>query len=70
VAREAEVGGILYRSARDPQPSWCLALLSPAGFAQPRPHAERQTWYLAVSPTEVTLRRDTASMRFSALGWR
>lgn len=69
VAREANVGGILYWSVRDPQPSWCLALLSPTGFAQPRPHAERQTWFLGVSPTEVTLRRDTASMRFSAQGW-
>lgn len=69
VAREANVGGILYRSVRDPQPSWCLALLTPAGFAKPKPHAERQAWYLAVSPHEVTLRRDTESMQFSAAGW-
>ncbi len=69
VAREAHVGGIVYQSVRDPQPSWCLALLSPAGFAKPTPHAERQTWYLAVSPYEVTLRRDTASLQFSAEGW-
>ncbi len=68
-AREAAIGGILYRSVRDPQPSWCLALLTPTGFAKPRPHAERQTWYLAVSPHEVTLRRDTESMQFSAEGW-
>jgi hypothetical protein len=65
-AREADVGGILYRSVRDPQPSWCLALLTPAGFAKRKPHAETQTWYLAVSPHEVTLRRDTESMQFSA----
>lgn len=69
VAREADVGGIVYRSVRDPQPSWCLALLTPAGFARPRPHAERQTWYLAVSRHEVTLRRDTESLRFPAAGW-
>lgn len=69
VVREADVGGILYRSVRDPQPSWCLALLTPAGFAKLKPHAERQTWYLAVSQHEVTLRRDTESMQFSAQGW-
>jgi hypothetical protein len=69
VAREANVGGILYRSVRDPRPSWCLALLTPAGFAKPKPHAERQTWYLAESPREVTLRRDAESMQFSAKGW-
>lgn len=69
VAREANVGGILYRSVRDPQPSWCLALLTPAGFAKPRRHAERQTWYLAVTPHEVTLRRDAESMQFAAADW-
>ena len=69
VAREAGIGGILYRSVRDPQPSWCLALLTPAGFAQPQPHAERQTWYLAVSRHKVTLRRDTESMQFSMAEW-
>ena len=69
VARDADVGGILYRSVRAPNPSWCLALLTPAGFAQPAPHAEQQTWFMAVSRHEVTLRRDTASMQFSAAGW-
>ena len=69
VARQANVGGILYRSVRDPQTSWCLALLTPAGFAKPKPYAERHTWYLAVSPQEVTLRRESESMRFSAQGW-
>ena len=69
VARDANVGGMLYRSVRDLEPSWCLALLTPAGFAKPQPHVERQTWYLAVSPHEVTLRRDTASMQFSTESW-
>jgi hypothetical protein len=44
-------------------------LLTPAGFAKPKPHADRQTWYLAVLPTEVTMRRDTESLRFSTAGW-
>jgi hypothetical protein len=69
IAREANIGGILYRSARDLRPSWCLALLTPAGFAKSKPHAKQQTWYLAVSPQEVTLRRDTESMQFSTEGW-
>lgn len=37
VAREASVGGILYHSIRDPQPTWCMALLTPAGFTKPNP---------------------------------
>ncbi len=69
VAREARTGGILYRSVRDPMPSWCLALLTPTGFAEPKPHPDRQIWYLAVSSHEVTLRRDTESIQFSAAEW-
>lgn len=69
IVREANIGGILYRSVRDPQAAWCLALLHPAGFAKPKPHPEQQTWYLAVSLEEVTLRRDTASMQFDASLW-
>ena len=70
IAREANIGGILYRSVRDPQPAWCLALLKPTGFATAKPDAERQTWYLAVTRTEVTLRRDSDSMQFDASAWR
>ncbi len=70
IVREADIGGILYQSVRDPQPAWCIALLTPGGFAKTKPHAERQTWYLAVSRHEVTLRRDTESMQFDAATWR
>ena len=35
---------------RDPWPSWCNALLTPGFPLRPGPYAERQTWYLAVSP--------------------
>ena len=69
VAREAEVGGILYRSVRDPEPSWCLALLTPAGFAERKPQPERHTWYLAVTQQEVTLRREAESLQFSTAPW-
>ena len=69
VAREAEVGGILYRSVRDPELSWCLALLTPTGFAERKPQPERHTWYLAVTPQEVTLRREAESLQFATAPW-
>ena len=76
VARKASVGGIQYRSVRDSSPSWCLALLTPKGFAAPQPDAQ-QTWFLTVSSQNVTVRRgqdgerDTVSMlQFPVSGWR
>jgi hypothetical protein len=69
IVRESNIGGILYRSVRDPQPAMCMALLTPTGFAKRKPHDVRQTWYLAVSRQEVMWRRDTESMQFSAEGW-
>lgn len=70
IAREADVGGILYRSVRDPEPGWCLALLTPEGFAKPKPHPARQTWFLAVSAREVIWRRDSQALQFSTDGWQ
>lgn len=69
VVRDADVGGILYRSVRDPQPAWCMALLTPAGFAKPKPSPQMQTWFLAVSKQTVTWRRDNEAMQFSAAEW-
>ena len=65
VARAAGIGAIVYRSVRDPQPAWCLALLDAAGFASTRPEPQRQTWYLAVTRDEIVWRRDGESMRFA-----
>lgn len=70
VARASAVGGIQYVSVRDPQPAWCFALLTPQGFAKPRPNPLMQTWWLAVHQQGVTWRRDNASMSFSALDWQ
>lgn len=70
IVREADIGGILYRSVRDPQPSWCLALLAPAGFAKSKPHHQSQIWYLAVAMNEIIWRRDTESIRFATVAWR
>jgi len=36
VAREANLGGIVYQSVRDPHPAWCMALLTPQAFAKPQ----------------------------------
>lgn len=69
VTREAGVGGIVYRSVRDPQPGWCIALLDPAGFAQPSPQPDMQTWFLTVSRHEIAWRRDYESMRFVTADW-
>jgi hypothetical protein len=68
-ARRAQLGGIQYTSVRDQSPAWCLALLTPQGFAKPKPNQLMQTWWLAVHHTEVIWRRDNASMTFSTAAW-
>lgn len=70
VAREAGLGGIRYRSVRDPSPAWCIAVLSPGGFAETRPQPGAQTWYLAVSQRAVTWRRESEAITFSVESWR
>lgn len=69
VAREAAIGGIVYRSVRDPEPAWCIALLTPTVFAKPRPRPEMQTWWLAVQPDAVIWRRNSQAMTFAMTAW-
>lgn len=69
VAREANLGGIVYQSVRDPHPAWCMALLTPQAFAKPKPHPTMQTWWLAVHRDQVIWRRENKSMTFSAAAW-
>lgn len=69
VAREANVGAILYPSVRDPQTGWCLVLLTPVGFAKSKPHAQTQTWFLAVSQNGVSWRRESEAWEFSTASW-
>lgn len=69
IARAAEIGGIVYRSVRDPEPAWCIALLTPLAFARPRPYPQMQTWWLAVNRESVVWRRDRQSMAFSMAAW-
>jgi hypothetical protein len=68
-AREANVGGIQYQSVRDPNPSWCVALLTPRAFSKPRPNPLRQTWWLAVTQHAVSWRRENESMTFATTAW-
>lgn len=70
LAREANLGGIIYQSVRDPKPAWCIALLTPQAFAKPKPHSAMQTWWLAVNQDEVIWRRDRESMTFTAANWQ
>ncbi len=57
VAREAAIEAIIYQSVRDPDPSWCAALLTPRAFAVKRPINAMQTWQLVVTREEVIWRR-------------
>jgi hypothetical protein len=58
IAREAELGALVYSSVRDPIPAWCVALLSPSGFASPQPEPGEQTWWLQVSRDNALWKRD------------
>jgi RES domain len=69
VARVAQVGGIQYRSVRDPTPAWCMALLTLQAFAKPKPAPYMQTWWLAVHQDAVTWRRDKESINFLVTAW-
>jgi len=68
-ARASNIEGLLYRSVRDPQPGWCIALLSPKAFSRPKHHPATHTWFLSVSHSTVTWRRDTESITFSTGVW-
>ena len=68
-ARAANVGAIQYQSVRDPNPAWCVALLTPQAFASPKPNPLMQTWWLAVHLNAVTCRRDNESMTFASATW-
>ncbi len=69
VARGANLGGIVYYSVRSPEPSWCMALLTPSAFASARPRPARESWYLAVTADLVSWRSDRRSMTFATQAW-
>lgn len=69
IAREINLGAIIYTSVRNPQPTWCVAVLNPQAFAEPKPKIESQTWWLAVNTKEVIWRRDHESLTFNPDYW-
>lgn len=68
-AREAQIGSIIYRSVRDPEPGWCIALLTPLAFAHHSPDPMMQTWWIAVQQDAVAWRREHESLIFSMTRW-
>ena len=57
VARAAGIGAVVYQSVRDPEPHFCIALLTPRAFAAKKPDSATQTWVLAVSAEEAIWKR-------------
>ena len=58
IARESGVGAIIYKSIRNPEPAWCIAVLTPSAFKQKKPDPIKQTWHLAVFSDHIVWRRD------------
>uniref|UniRef100_C6E1G2 RES domain protein n=1 Tax=Geobacter sp. (strain M21) TaxID=443144 RepID=C6E1G2_GEOSM len=70
VAREARIGALLYRSVRDPEPHFCIAILTPRAFAAKKPDSETQTWVLAVSGEEaIWMRQGDETFSFGTAAW-
>ena len=70
VAREANLGAILYESVRDPEKHSCVAVLMPQAFASKKPDSATQTWMLTVSPEEaVWMRQGGDSFVFPTEHW-
>ena len=68
-AREVGLGGIIYQSVRNPEPSWCVAILAPDAFSDNKPNPIMQTWWLLVKQDEVVWRRDDQAIIFKASYW-
>jgi hypothetical protein len=64
VAREANIGAIVYQSVRDPGAGWCAAILTPAAFSSKKHHPSTQTWWLAAHQDQVIWRRDHETIAF------
>ena len=71
VARNTGIEAIFYQSVRDPEPSWCVAVLSPRAFASNRHDPAVQTWQLIVTREEAIWRREFGEKySFSAVHWQ
>ncbi len=67
LARDADLGAIVYPSARHPArpPPWCVAVLKLEAFARPRPRPDFQTWFLTATGTDAVWNRAMAGMRLA-----
>lgn len=69
-AREAGVGAVIYKSVRDPEPRFCIAVLTTRAFAAKKPDSSTQTWVLAVSAKEaIWMRQGDEGFSFSTRAW-
>ncbi len=68
-ARKQDLGGIVYQSVRNPEPSWCIAVLTPAAFASRKSDKHRQTWWLSVQQEAVIWRCNGQALVFDMAVW-
>jgi hypothetical protein len=64
------VGIIFYQSVRNPEPSWCAAVINPKAFARQKPIGQMQTWLMKVSHKYLTLRSEMESIQISTMHWQ
>lgn len=70
IARDADIGAILYQSVRDPDQRFCAAVLTPLAFAAKKPDSSTQTWVLTISTEEaIWMRQDDESFSFQTSRW-
>lgn len=70
IARDADIGAILYESVRDPDQHFCAAVLTPLAFATKKPDSSTQTWVLTISTEEaIWMRQDDESFSFRTSRW-
>jgi hypothetical protein len=70
IARESDIGAILYQSVREPEPRFCIAILTPRAFAANKPDPAIQSWVLTISSEEaIWMRQYSESFSFRNAFW-
>lgn len=70
MARQADIGAILYQSVRDPESRYCIAVLTPLEFAAKKPDTATQTWMMTITTEEVIwMRQGNESFSFRIDCW-
>lgn len=68
-ARNQALGGIIYQSVRNPEPRWCIAVLTPTAFAGKKPDKIRENWWLSVQQDTVIWRKENQAFVFDMTVW-